>query len=112
MDVNIGSVIRIGRRKKNWKQKDLAKVLDVSPALVSSWETGNRIPPGDDLLKIANLLDIVDLLFPNYKIQRKDAQDDFISSFILREEPIEYKVANLAKTVNSLQKKIAKLEDK
>ncbi len=108
---NIGAAIREGRRKKKWKQKELAKILDVSSSLVSLWETNTRIPLGDDLIKIANLLDIVDILFPRYSVELKDKDgDEFSASFLLRDGQSQYAITNMRKEIEELRSRVEKLE--
>jgi transcriptional regulator with XRE-family HTH domain len=64
VQIDIGNAIRHGLDKKGWTQKKFAEIMGVSASLVSCWIKNERIPPGDVLIKIALLLDIVDELFP------------------------------------------------
>lgn len=43
------------RRKYNLSQKEVAKMLDVSPSVISSYETGERTPSTEMLLSLAYL---------------------------------------------------------
>ena len=61
----IGDVIRIGLTRKRMKVKDLANMLGVGSTAVSQWLSGNSTPPGDKMIKIIEILDLVDEFFPN-----------------------------------------------
>ncbi len=54
----IGALIKEERIKKGMNQADLAKLLHVSVAAVSKWETGKNIPDISNVEKIARILDI------------------------------------------------------
>ena len=64
----IGLAIRKGRMRREWSQKQLAKFMNVVPSLVSKWEHGKAVPPGDSLFTMALELDLVPLLFPDYSL--------------------------------------------
>ena len=53
----VGSKIRMLRRKKKLTQKELAKLVDVSPASIAAYETGDKIPRDDVKEKMAKVLD-------------------------------------------------------
>ena len=44
------------RKKKNWKEEDLAKAIGSTQQTVSRYETGSRQPPADILAKLATAL--------------------------------------------------------
>ena len=46
------------REEKNLQQKEIAERLNRTPACISSWETGKTEPSIDDLVKLADLLDV------------------------------------------------------
>ena len=46
------------REEKNLQQKEIAKRLNRTPACISSWETGKTEPSIEDLVKLADLLDV------------------------------------------------------
>lgn len=52
----IGARIRSARRSRNWKRRDLARLMDVTPATITMWECGWRVPRGVTLLTLAGLL--------------------------------------------------------
>ena len=108
-NLHIGEAIRRGRREKKLSQKELAKILGVSPSLVSFWENNARGPSGQELIRIAKYLDIVHLLFPDYEIRKKS--DGKEEEFVIREEIAQYRneTLELKKKVNELDKKVDKL---
>ncbi len=54
------------RESRNLKKKDLAKVLNVSPACISQYEKNLSMPGHDILLRIANYFNVsVDFLVAN-----------------------------------------------
>lgn len=46
------------RKEKNIKQKDLALFLDVSTPTITKYESGDRVPTTDKLVKIADYFDV------------------------------------------------------
>ncbi|WP_051276382.1 helix-turn-helix domain-containing protein [Desulfovirgula thermocuniculi] len=46
------------RKKKNLLQKELASMLGVSRAAVTSWENGSRVPEFETLQRIADVLEV------------------------------------------------------
>jgi len=45
------------RKKRELLSKDLAKIMCVEPATITTWEKGNRFPKDDALIKIADYFD-------------------------------------------------------
>lgn len=43
------------RKKNGFSQKQIASRLNVSPALISAYETGVRLPSYDNLISLANI---------------------------------------------------------
>jgi len=58
----IGKRLRETRIVKNISQQELANQIGVSKVSVCGYENGNRLPNLNNLLKIANVLDVT----PNY----------------------------------------------
>jgi transcriptional regulator with XRE-family HTH domain len=56
-DRQMGEKISAARRRKGWKQKDLARALEVEPTTVSRWERGTNGPSMQTIAHIANALD-------------------------------------------------------
>lgn len=50
------TAIRMVREQRKLSQKELAQRLGVSPAAISHWETGRRIPDANDLVAMAKAL--------------------------------------------------------
>ena len=46
------------REENGLQQKDIAKKLNRTPACISSWETGKTEPSLDDLIKLADYLEV------------------------------------------------------
>ena len=84
----IGNAIRQGRVRRQWLQKDLAAFMNVAPSLISKWETGKAVPPGETLFKIAIELDIVPLLFSDYFPQSQQPAENYS---LLKDEIVEIK---------------------
>ena len=49
--------IRLLRSENKYTQKQLAELLDVSPSIVSGYETGERTPSLENLIALAQLYD-------------------------------------------------------
>lgn len=64
--VDLANIIRLGRAKKNISQTELAKRLGIAASAISYWESGEKIPSGDSLLKLIEELDLIPELFPGY----------------------------------------------
>lgn len=43
------------RQKRNISQKDVAKFLDLSPSIISGYETGERTPSASIIIRLADL---------------------------------------------------------
>lgn len=43
------------RQKRNISQKDVAKFLDLSPSIISGYETGERTPSASIVIRLADL---------------------------------------------------------
>ena len=100
--INIGDAIKKGLEQKGWSQKKLADVMGVSSALVSGWINNKKTPMGDDLIKIALLLEIVPLLFPvNQQFEiNNDRQEG--SAGISQE--VRYELEKMWKEIDGLKK--------
>lgn len=56
--------IEVQRKKHNITQSELARLMDVSQANISQWETGEAFPRADKLPQLAEILDCkIDDLF-------------------------------------------------
>lgn len=51
-------MLKIAREQKSLKTREVAQLLGIDQALISKFETGNRKPTKDQLVKLANLLEI------------------------------------------------------
>ncbi len=59
------------REDRDLQQKELAKKLNRTPACISSWETGKTEPSIEDLVKLADVLDVS----LDYLLDRTDEND-------------------------------------
>ena len=53
-----GERLRMLRSEKNIGQNELARVLELSNASISYWETGKQSPTADAIFKIAKFFDV------------------------------------------------------
>jgi len=68
---SIGEIIRYYRRLKNYSQKELAEVLNVTESAVSAWERGLSKPGLDIAIRLVDAIgmDLVDFYFMPQKTQ-------------------------------------------
>lgn len=50
--------IKTMRKSRGYTQKELAKMLNCAPSKVAMWETGDRTPRTDDLIKLSEMFDV------------------------------------------------------
>lgn len=70
------------RNSRGYNQKDIAKELNVSPSLVAGWESSNRDPDTEMLIKICSLLECsadyilgrTDIIKPLVSISREETE--------------------------------------
>ncbi len=93
--------IKEGLSLKKMKQKDLAAIMGKSNALVSEWISGRKIPRGDDLIRIINLLEISHLFFEN-KSKKEETGEKTRKIRKLQKEMV-----SLQKRFDDIEKKIA-----
>ena len=55
MIAGLAEKIKKLRVKNGFSQREVAKYLDVSPSIISGYETGERTPSGEMLLSLSNL---------------------------------------------------------
>jgi transcriptional regulator with XRE-family HTH domain len=56
--VTLGDRIRAARVKRNLSQPMLAKLIEVSPGIISQWENGLCTPKQQNLLKLSKVLGV------------------------------------------------------
>ena len=100
--VNIGDAIKRGLQQKGWSQKKLADTMEVSSALVSGWINNKKTPMGDDLIKIALLLEIVPFLFPTN--QQFEINNDRQEVSVRIPKEVRYELEKMRKEIDSLKK--------
>ena len=61
METNIGSYIRLARLSAGLGQREMARLIDVSPSYLNEIENSKRLSPSLDLLeRIRSVLDVDD----------------------------------------------------
>jgi transcriptional regulator with XRE-family HTH domain len=58
MKPNIAESLKILRRRKGLTQEDLARLLGVSRITIARWETGQRFPTTEQLIKLSEILGV------------------------------------------------------
>ena len=56
--IELGEHLRMLRNEQNLGQNQLAKLLNISNASVSYWETGKQIPSAEVIFKYAQFFDV------------------------------------------------------
>ena len=79
--MNIGSTIRLIRKRKNLSQKDLAKYSNISQTYISQIESGKRTPSIEILRTIGSVLEtpfqIISFLSLDEDSVPENKRDDF-----------------------------------
>ena len=85
-----GERIKELRRKKGWKQSELAKRLNISASAVGMYENNRRIPTKETLLKLCDLFDVTaDYLLYGNDAKNQEKTTDLSEEFdALREKLI------------------------
>jgi len=55
---SFGSRLKLSRNKKNVTQSELGKMLNVTYVAISKWETNDRFPDKDTLIKLGDIFDV------------------------------------------------------
>lgn len=63
---NLGEIIRKGRERMGLSKSELARLMDVSHAAVTYWESGTNFPSAPCLIMLMKRLNIVQDVFPEY----------------------------------------------
>jgi len=108
--MTIGSNIKKWREEKRFSQGELAQLLDVSQAVISSWESDHTSPKSSQIPELANVLGIEILdLFKGAEsikyIQNTDNKDQSINGYEIH---IDAKALydDLVKTLKGLNQKL------
>ena len=56
--MRVGKIIKQERTKRGWSQSDLGRMLHISKASISRWESGEREPGPDALSRIAAVMEL------------------------------------------------------
>jgi transcriptional regulator with XRE-family HTH domain len=96
VNINLGEIIKKARLKQGLSQRDLARMMEVTPSLISRWESNKRTPETFDLLRLANLLKIGRFLF----VSSEHEEDDIPSSSVMK------KLDELTKEIRGLKERL------
>ncbi len=78
-DRNVGEIIKELRKTKGITQSKLAALLNVSPSMISQYESGIRSPKIETLQKIADALEVsVDFFMPIEVFDLSNLSDDHL----------------------------------
>ena len=58
MTMRVGKIIKQERTQRGWSQADLGRMLHISKASISRWESGEREPGLDALSRIAAVMEL------------------------------------------------------
>jgi transcriptional regulator with XRE-family HTH domain len=112
------TLLKNAREQKGIKTRELANLLGIDQALISKFESGNRYPTRDQVLKISQFLDIdYDVLITLWikeKIQNEHGNDSNVLkaiASILAENNYILPVSNEPK-INSILEEMERLKDK
>jgi len=70
--MDLGKIIKIGRIKKNITQEKLASILGMNKVSIWAWESNKYSPSGEMLIKVIQVLDIAQDLFPGKESKTED----------------------------------------
>ena len=107
------TLLKNAREQKGLKTRELAQLLGIDQALISKFESGNRKPTRDQVIKLASILEIdletIMVAWLKEKILYEIGQDEFaLKALVIAEQEIRYQSKS---TVNKLSTKLQKLLD-
>jgi len=109
MNPELGRRIQFFRKKKGLTQDELADLLGVSRATVARWESGIRLPKGEWLFKLANVLEIPpSKLFEATDTENLENIAELLISEVFMEKPLSIKDKQLIEELKPLT--VKKLE--
>lgn len=115
--------IKTARLKKGFKIRELAQLLKVDSSLVSKFETGSRKPTREQVIKIANLLDLdahdllVDWLsglvveqigYGNFALEVLAVAEDKVKYLTKHELKVADRLVNILNEIDVLKDKLVK----
>lgn len=116
----MNETIRLARKKKGFKIRELAQKLNVDSSLVSKFESGTRKPTRDQAIKLANILDLdahkllMDLISEQV-IDQIGYGNFALEVLAFAEEKVKYQIKNkhsINTSLSSILNKIDALKDK
>jgi len=89
----IANLIKRALFEMKMTQSELAQKMGVSRSVVAQWSNGHNIPPGDKLIQIIGILDIVSSIFPEYQRQEfRKTEEEKEKKILERIDEIEKKL--------------------
>lgn len=109
------TLLKKARETKNLKVREVSQQTGIDQALISKFETGTRKPTRDQILKLANVLEIdletLMVAWLKEKILYEIGNDEFaLKAMKVAEEEIRYQVKSTQKISSSLQKILAEID--
>ncbi|MFV7236628.1 Fic family protein [Flavobacterium sp. ZB4R12] len=105
------TLLKNAREHKGLKTREVAQLLGIDQALISKFESGNRKPTRDQVLKLAALLEIdietIMVAWLKEKILYEIGQDEFaLKALLVAEEEIRYQSKSSKKKLSTTLQKI------
>jgi Fic family protein/plasmid maintenance system antidote protein VapI len=105
------ALLKNAREQNGLKTREVAQLLGIDQALISKFESGNRKPTRDQVLKLAALLEIdletIMVAWLKEKILYEIGQDEFaLKALLLAEEEVRYQSKIAKKKLSTTLQKI------
>ena len=103
--MTFGERLKYLREEAELRQQDIAKQLNISPRMISYYETNQHFPSDAQMIiDLANFFNVsIDYLFGVINIKNSAALNDFNSEFIALSEENKKSVMNYIKFLKSMQ---------
>lgn len=79
------------RKNKNLTQKDLAKIMGVTPITISMWETGRTRPTSKHFNELCKVFDVK----PETIFRNRDQYREYLKEWRDRKRPKKFRVQNM-----------------
>lgn len=110
------TLLKNAREQKGLKTREVAQILGIDQALISKFESGNRKPTRDQVVKLASLLEIdietIMVAWLKEKILYEIGQDEFaLKALLVAEQEIRYQSKSSKKKLSTtLQKTLDEID--
>ena len=110
------TLLKNGREKLNLKIREVSQSTEIDQALISKFESGNRKPTKDQIIKLAKVLEIdletLMVAWLKEKILYEIGDDEFaLKAMQVAEEEIRYQRTSKKKLSTSLQKVLDEIDE-